>query len=177
MKALVAYGTRYGSTAGIAEKIAGVLVDAGNDVDLVDLGKERIRDVNKYDLVIAGSGIQVGKWTKESLRFLDENKQALRERKIALFATSGQARDKTKQDEYIEEYVVQVAEKYGLAPVRVGLFVGAFDMNKYNFPVKLLMKSLIKDLESFGYDINKPVDLREWDKIEEWARMLLEDSM
>ena len=176
MKALVAFGTRYGSTTGIAEKIAGVLVEAGNDVDIVDLGKERIRDVDAYDFVVVGSGIQVGKWTKESLRFLDENKEALRQRKLAMFATSGQARDKSKQEEYLEEYVAQVAEKYGLSPIRMGVFVGAFDMNKYNFPVKLLMKTLIKDLESFGYDINKPVDLREWDKIEEWATTL-EESM
>ena len=173
MKALIAYGTRYGSTTGIAEKIKSVLENHEIEVDLVNLGKERVRDLD-YDLIVVGSGIQVGKWTKESLRFIEKNGAEIKQKKHALFATSGLARDKSKQDEFTEQYLNQIAEKYGLHPVSLGLFVGSFDMSKYNFPVKLLMKVMTKDLEEDGYDLKKPVDLREWDQIEDWALGLVE---
>ena len=174
MKALVAYGTRYGSTTGIAEKIKNVLESHEIEVDLVNLGNEKVRGLTEFDLIVMGSGIQVGNWTKDSLKFLEKNAAEIRQKKHALFVTSGLARDKSKQEEYTEQYLNQVAEKYGLDPVRVGLFVGSFDMNKYNFPVKLLMKVMTKDLEEEGYDLKKPVDLREWDLIEEWALGLVE---
>jgi menaquinone-dependent protoporphyrinogen oxidase len=174
MKALVAYGTRYGSTTGIAEKIRSVLERNDIEVDLVNLGKERVTGLEEYEFIVIGSGIQVGNWTKESLRFLEKNAVEINQKKHALFVTSGLARDKSKQEEYTEQYLNQVAEKYGLNPISVGLFVGSFDMNKYNFPVKLLMKVMTKDLEEEGYDLKKPVDLREWDLIEDWALGLVE---
>ena len=173
MKALIAYGTRYGSTTGIAEKIKSIFESHEIEVDLVNLGKEKVRDLD-YDLIVIGSGIQVGNWTKDSLKFLEKNAAEIKQKNHALFVTSGLARDKSKQEEYTEQYLNQVAEKYGLNPVKVGLFVGSFDMNKYNFPVKLLMKVMTKDLEEEGYDLKKPVDLREWDLVEEWALGLVE---
>ena len=173
MRALIAYGTRYGSTTGISEKIKDVFESHEIEVDLVNLGKEKIRNLD-YDLIVIGSGIQVGNWTKESLKFLEKNAAMIKQKKHALFVTSGLARDKSKQDEYTEQYLSQVAEKYGLDPVSVGLFVGSFDMSKYNFPVKLLMKVMTKDFEEEGYDLRKPVDLREWNLIEDWALGLVE---
>ena len=173
MRALVAYGTRYGSTTGIAEKIKAVVEDHEIEVDLVNLGKEKVNDLD-YDLIVIGSGIQVGNWTKESLKFLEKNADEILQKRHALFATSGEARDKSKQDECTELYLTKVAEKFGLDPVSLGLFVGSFDMSKYSFPVKLVMKVLTKDLEEEGYDLKKPVDLREWGLIEEWAEKLVE---
>lgn len=176
MRALVAYGTRYGSTTGIAEKIKEVLESHEIEVDLVNLGKEKVRDLD-YDLIVCGSGIQVGNWTKDSLKFLEKNADEIRKKKHALFATSGEARDKSKRDEYTIQYVAQIAERFELDPVSLGLFVGAFDMSKYSFPVKLVMKVLTKDLEEEGYDLKKPVDLREWDMIEGWAQKLVEEVL
>jgi len=172
MKALVAYGTRYGSTTGIAEKIQEVLSDNGSHADLINLGEEKVKQIGDYDLIIIGSGIQVGSWTKETLRFFEENKNELKTKKVAMFATSGLARDKSKTEELRGLYLDQVAQKYGLTPLSTALFVGAIDMNKYSFPVKLLMKTMTKDLADEGYDFKKPIDLRDWGGIEEWAKKL-----
>ena len=173
MRALIAYGTRYGSTTGIAEKIKSVFESHDIEVDLINLDKEKVMDLD-YEIIVIGSGIKVGKWTKESLKFLEKNAAMIKQKKHAMFVTSGLARDKSKQEEYTEQYLSQVAEKYGLDPVRVGLFVGSFDMKKYNFPVKLLMKVMTKDLDEEGYDLRKAIDLREWDLIEDWALGLVE---
>ena len=69
MKALVIYGTRYGTATEIAEEIARVLEDENVDVDLVDSRKVKDPDVSPYDLVVVGSGIKMGKWTKGSIKF------------------------------------------------------------------------------------------------------------
>ena len=63
MKALVVYGTRYGTAAEIAEEIARVITEEGVEVDLVDASRMKDCDSSPYDLVIVGSGIKMGKWT------------------------------------------------------------------------------------------------------------------
>ena len=52
MKALIAYGTRYGATTGTSEEIAKILREEGFDTKIVDLKEERIKDISEYDLII-----------------------------------------------------------------------------------------------------------------------------
>ena len=61
MKALVVYGTRYGTAAEIAEEIAKVLKDEQLDVDLMNAKSAKNFDVSPYDLLVVGSGIKMGK--------------------------------------------------------------------------------------------------------------------
>ena len=71
MKTLIAYATRYGATAGTSQEIAKVLLEEGFDVKVVNLKEEKIKDIQStYDLIIVGSGMQMGKWTPESDFFL-----------------------------------------------------------------------------------------------------------
>jgi len=69
MKALVVYGTRWGGTVGVAEKIGDSLREANYTVDVVDAKKKPPR-VDPYDLVVVGSGVRADSWTKEALKFL-----------------------------------------------------------------------------------------------------------
>ena len=64
MKALVVYGTRYGTATEIAEEITRTLKEEGVETDLLDSRGLKDWDVTPYDLVIVGSGIKIGKWTK-----------------------------------------------------------------------------------------------------------------
>ena len=72
MKALVIYGSRWGGTVNVAERIGQALKDEGYSVDVVD-AKKSPQNVDLYDLVIVGSGIRADKWTKETMRFLEKN--------------------------------------------------------------------------------------------------------
>ncbi len=54
-KALIVYGTRYGATASISEKIAEILCQEGLDVRIVNIKEEKVQDIAKYELVIVGS--------------------------------------------------------------------------------------------------------------------------
>ncbi|TAL26416.1 MAG: flavodoxin, partial [Nitrospirae bacterium] len=54
-KILVAYATKYGATAEIAEKIGQVLRDAGFSVDVMIV--HSIKDFDSYDAVVLGSAV------------------------------------------------------------------------------------------------------------------------
>jgi menaquinone-dependent protoporphyrinogen oxidase len=174
MKALVVYGTRWGGTVDIAEKIGASLREANITVDVVNAGKNPPR-VYPYDLVVVGSGIRADTWTKDALRFLEKNAQELRVKKTALFVSCQMAdREEEEAREHAKkEYLVKIAEKYGLSPIAYGFFGGFMDFSKsHGLLVDIIVRVNRKNLRKNGLDISKIYDTRNWNKIEEWAHEL-----
>ena len=64
---LIAYGTRYGSTEEISIKFKQTLEEHRYKVDLINLKAKTktIPNIANYSGVLIGSGIRIGKWTKE----------------------------------------------------------------------------------------------------------------
>jgi len=174
VKALVAFGTKYGSTAEVAEEIAKVLRSKGADTDVVDLRGKMVKDVSSYDLVVAGSSINVGAWTKESQSFLESNCATMRGKKVALFACCGDVVfQKGPIEESRKKYLEDVAAKYSLNKADMALFGGVLDFSKYGFLVKAILNGAKKDFERKGVDTSKPYDFRDWDQIRSWAGSLV----
>ena len=88
MKALIVYGTRYGATTGTSEEIAKVLREESFDVTVVNAKEEKVKDISPYELVIVGSGMQMGKWTGEAEDFLKRFQKELATKKVAIFVSS-----------------------------------------------------------------------------------------
>ncbi len=175
MKALIVYGTRYGTAAEIAEEIGKVIKNEVIEVDLIDSRGIKNYDISPYDMIIVGSGIKIGKWTKRSLKFLENNKSALSNKKVALFVTCGAANMEENIAEGQEKYLDEVALKYlSGKPVSMGLFGSVYDPNaKHGLMYKLTNKFIIKkELDKQGIDTSKCIDYRDWDKINAWARDL-----
>jgi menaquinone-dependent protoporphyrinogen oxidase len=178
MKALIVYGTRYGTAAEIAEEIGKVIEDEGVEVDLVNVKGLKDCDVSPYDVVVVGSGIKMGKWTKKSLKFLQTNRVALKNKKVALFVSCGSANQKETMAEGQKKYLDEVADEYlSGKPVAMGLFGGLYDPNaNHGLLYKLTWtKSIKKELEKQGIDASKRYDYRNWDEIRAWARNLILD--
>ncbi|WP_414469106.1 flavodoxin domain-containing protein [Methanobacterium sp. ACI-7] len=175
MKALIVYGTRYSTATGIAEEMGRILEDEVVEVDLKDARNLKDCNVDPYDLVIVGSGIKIGKWTKGSLNFLKNNKESLKNKKVALFVTCGAANDPKTVNEGQEKYLDDVADKYLYnKPVATGLFGSLYDPDaKHGLLHKMTLRSIKKELEKQGKDITKYHDYRDWDKIGAWARSLV----
>ncbi|MEN6552406.1 MAG: flavodoxin domain-containing protein [Methanobacterium sp.] len=172
MKVLIVYGTRYGTAAEIAEEIRKVIEREGIEVDLVDSRGIKNYDIPPYDMVIIGSGIKIGKWTKGSLKFMEDNKSALSDKKVALFVTCGAANMEETITEGQEKYLDEVALKYlSGEPVATGLFGSVYDPNvSHGLMYKLATKFIIKKgLDKQGIDTSKRIDYRDWDEIREWA--------
>jgi menaquinone-dependent protoporphyrinogen oxidase len=173
MNALVAFGTRYGSTERVAKEIAAALSSKGIDVKVLDLRSKNKEMVSSYQMVVIGSGILAGSWSKEAQRFLEVNKDNLKGRKVALFACCGDVEFKREQAaEWKKKYVEDVGTKYGIEPTSTALFGGVLDFEQYGFLVKAILKNTKKIIEERGADPAKPYDFRNWDEIREWAESL-----
>ena len=170
MKALVVYGTRWGGTVDVAEKIGNSLRENSYDVDVVD-ARKRPPNIDRYDLVIVGSGIRADCWTKETLSFLERNAPLLKVRKTALFVSCQMAdREKEARDKARAEYLVQVSLKYGLRPISYGFFGGFLDLTKsHGLLCDIMVRVNGKKLKKNGLDPTKIHDTRDWSEIVSWA--------
>lgn len=174
MNALVAFGTRYGSTERVAREIAAALSSKGIDVEVLDLRSKKKEMVSSYQMVVIGSGIMAGYWSKEAQRFLEENQDTLKGKKVALFACCGDVEFKKEQTaEWKKKYVTEVGTKYGIDPISTALFGGMLDFEQYGFLIKAILKNTKKTIEERGADPAKPYDFRNWDEIREWALSLV----
>jgi len=82
---LVAYGTRNGSTGGIARMIAATLRDEGLAVQ--DRPAAQVCAVDCYDAVILGGALYAGRWHRDAVRFTRRHAAALRQRPVWLFSS------------------------------------------------------------------------------------------
>jgi menaquinone-dependent protoporphyrinogen oxidase len=82
---LVAYGTKMGSNAQIAEAIAAVLREAG--LEVTTLPAREARDLAPYDAVVLGSALYAAHWQREAHRFVTRGREALRTRRLWLWSS------------------------------------------------------------------------------------------
>jgi menaquinone-dependent protoporphyrinogen oxidase len=170
-KILVAYGTRHGSAREIAKHIGSTLMEEGYEVHVKKASKSV--EVDQYDLVVIGSGIQVGSWTKEAKNFLKMNSSTLKWKKTALFVSCGDVLEPEKRDESYEKYLKEPAEKNGISPVAYGFFGGAFDFTgSKGFMYNMFMKMIKSDFERKGIRTEGVYDFRDWNAITEWTKKL-----
>ena len=178
MRALVAFGTKYGSTVKVGEEIGRVLRGKGLEVEVVNLDERKVQDLAPYDLVVVGSAVIIGKWTKGTRTFLEQNQVALRGKRLAMFACCGDvlAEAKERRDGAKARYLDQVVAEYDLSPMKTALFGGELDFNKYGFLIKAVLKDDRRHIESGGVDLSKPYDYRDWDAIRVWAGSVADEA-
>lgn len=174
-KALIAYGTRYGAAASTAQEIAKVLHQQGVDAKVANLKEEKIKDITEYELIVVGSGIQINRWTSEPEDFLKKHQKALATKKLALFVCCGSA--STDKQEGIAEakrkYLENIAAKYKLQQVALGLFGGVYNYNKTPWWAKKAMDTDRPRVESTYKAVEPGVyDTRDWSAIKNWAEAL-----
>jgi len=178
-KALIVYGTRTGTTANTSEVIAETLKQAGYEVKIVDAKKEKVQSISEFDLIIVGSGIQMGKWTSEPEDFIKKHQKELATKKLALFVSCGGANPLSEGEKRTKEfetakrkYLEDKAIEYKVNPIALGFFGGCYDFNKMSWFFKRTLSSIKPKLESTGYKETKAgvYDLRDLKAIREWTR-------
>jgi menaquinone-dependent protoporphyrinogen oxidase len=179
VKALIVYGTRYGATANTSEIIADVLSQEGFEVRVVDAKVDKLQSIREFELIIVGSGIRMGRWTKDPEKFLEKFQQELNNKKVALFVSSGAAHPLTEGEEKIMEiedarikYLEEKAAKYNLQPIALGLFGGVYDFNKMSWFFRKTMSSVKSQLEEAGYRETESgrYDTRDLNAIRSWVK-------
>jgi menaquinone-dependent protoporphyrinogen oxidase len=82
---LVAYASKRGSTAEIAEAIADKLRESGLSVDC--LAVEQVRTLDPYDAVVLGSAVYMKHWRGDARRFLHRHADELTHRPFWVFSS------------------------------------------------------------------------------------------
>lgn len=156
---LIAYGSRCGSTGGVAETIGQVLSVAGAAVD-VRLVKN-VHDLSPYQSVIVGSAIRMGKWLPEAVEFLKTHQDKLSRVPVAYFAVCLTMKDDTAENRRKAlGYLDPVRKEFPqVKPADTGLFAGAVDYRKLSFAYSLILK--VKGAPE--------ADFRNWEAIRTWA--------
>ncbi len=153
MKVLVTAASRHGTTAEIAEAIAGVLRTARLEVDVID--PDAVTTIADYDAIVLGSGVYAGHWLKPAKAFVERHELALRGRTVFLFS-SGPIGDPPRPLEDPAE-VAAIDETTMAIDHRV--FAGRLTESDLGAGERLIIKMV---RAPFG-------DFRSWDDITEWA--------
>ena len=142
MKTLIAYATRYGSTARTAALLGEILGASGMEVAVVDARKAGRGLLREYDAFVVGSSIAAGRWKGSARRLL--GRLAAVGKPVAVFVTAGgvmsgrepgQSPDAVptssvdeREAKAIERYLEPVAGAAGLTPVAKAAFGGRMEM-------------------------------------------------
>ena len=172
-RVLIAYGTRFGSTEEITSKFAEIMRSKGLDTTVINVKKDKWPPLDQFDAVLVGSGIKMGKWTKEAKNFIKKNVKVLKEKSfLAVFVSSGEASDPEKYLEAKEKYVQKLITDLSLDLNKVmhEAFGGVFDMSstsRMGRLDKIFSNAAAKEDENITE--NKYNDLRDWDQIQSFA--------
>lgn len=156
---LVAYATRNGSTAGIAQAIGKELASAGHSVDVAEM--KTVTSVEGYNAVVIGAPLYMGSMVKDVAKFVGGYRDALVKLPVAVFAVGLSPKD--PKPEAIG--FAMAALKKSVEPLQPGasaIFAGKLDPAKLSF-IQRKMTEFVKS----------PVgDFRDWNAISAWAKEL-----
>jgi menaquinone-dependent protoporphyrinogen oxidase len=166
MRVLVVYASKYGSTKGIAERIAKTLNESGQQAAAMPASKAGRLD--GYDAFVIGSAAYMFSWMKEAIDFVRQNTALLSTKPVWLFSSGPigtSTVDEKGRDVRATAVPKEIAElKASIQARDHQVFFGAFDHTKLNLTHKVVYAlPAVKNALIDG-------DFREWDEIDKWAK-------
>ena len=157
-KVLLAYATRSGSTAEIAERIKEILVLRGLAVDLKPVSN--VDSLDQYRAVILGSAVYYGRWRKEAVKFLTAQEETLKNKEVWFFSSgpAGEGDPVELLDGWtFPPLQAEIADL--IQPKGTAVFHGVMDPSRLNIFERWLLKRMEAPMGDF----------RDWDLITSWA--------
>jgi menaquinone-dependent protoporphyrinogen oxidase len=161
---LVTYGSRFGSTREIADRIGARLRRAGHLVDVRAV--EDVHDVEPYAAVVLGSGVYNGSWTPSANDLIGRTTPLLARRAVWLFSVG------TLGDRHPVIGRFMRREPRGIAGVLTAVkprdyrvFAGVIDGASWPATARLLLR-----LAGGGFG-----DRRDWADIDAWSDTIARD--
>ena len=167
MTILVAYASRHGATAGIAERIAAGLRSTGLQTDVKPVTD--VRDVSAYDAFVIGGAAYMYHWLKDATSFVKRHRATLAKRPVWLFSSGPLGTDlvdKEGRDVLVTSQPKEFEELIALLhPRDERVFFGAWDPDAP--PVGLAER--LMHVAPAGKDALPAGDFRDWPAIDAWA--------
>ena len=150
MKVLIAYSSRNGVAKQCAEMLASFLPNTVES-DVVDLSASA-PDPSKYDCIVAGGSIRMGRFSKQLRAFLKKNKKVLAKLPCALYICCGYSH-------MYEEYKETQAPR--TLPFSLGIhdFGGELKPDKLRGFDKLVVRSMRKTINEADFEDSDILDL------------------
>ena len=172
MKVLVAYATRSGSTAEIAQRVADRLHAAGHQPDLGPVTS--FSAMPTHDAFVIGSAVYLGRWPKEALTFVDRNRAVLSARPTWLFSSGPLGTERVDADGHDKRDGAVLAGEIdalieAIQPRDHRVFFGALDPDRIGLGPRLIR------LTPAGRKLLEEGDFRDWADIEAWADSIARD--
>ena len=163
-KILVAYASRTGTTAGVAEVIGQVLAADGTAVDVRPVAE--VSNLSPYSAIVVGSAIQGAEWLPEAMQFIRDHQRELAARPFAAFLVCMTlAMPNRDYHEEVAKWLQPVRDL--VEPVSMGLFAGALDISKApTFRARLNFRISVR------LGVWSEGDHRNWDEIRAWGEEL-----
>ncbi len=160
MKVLVAFASKYGSTAEIAGEVGRVLAESGLDVSVLPV--EEVPTLNGYDVVVLGAAVYKGRllWAAED--WVRQHSVALIARPVWLFSSGPVGGPNAPR---MDPDVSGIMRASGARQHKS--FGGKLARERTNFAERLVGRLM---------HIN-PGDYRDWAEIRAWASRLAEDLL
>ena len=111
-KVLVAYATKSGATAEIAEAVADEIRNGNLEVDLAEASK--VESIDDYDAVIVGSAVYFDHWRPEAVRFLRHFRRKLTLKRVWLFQDGPLEQDFIESMRPLPHKVLTLADEIGV---------------------------------------------------------------
>ncbi len=176
MRVLVAYGSKAGSTKGIAEFIGERLRDRGMPTDVCDVSS--VQRPEGYDAFIVGSAVYMFHWMKEAKQFVLRNRATLEGRPVWLFSSGPVGLQKTNsKGQDLKDVSVSGPKEIdelteAARPRDHRVFFGALDGDKLGGAMGLTYRFMrrskaIRESMPDG-------DYRDWKEIEAWTNGIAE---
>jgi menaquinone-dependent protoporphyrinogen oxidase len=172
-KVLIAFGSRYGSTKEISEKISEILKNQELETQLLNLRDVKRKNwpfIYNFDGILIGSGIMMGAWTKEGKKFLKLIQSKNITKPIGVFVSCGEAMNPNNKSIANDKYLGKVLEKFGVKASLYEAFGGVFDLSKESNLGKITKKILLAvSKEDPTIKPDQRNDGRDWAQIEKFA--------
>ena len=158
-KVLVAYASRAGATAEVAEEVGKVLAAEGLMVDVLPV--QKVVSLEPYGALVLGSAARIGRLIPETMRFARKFSKQVKALKVVYFVSCLTMYKQTPEARttvmgYLKP-LVKMKE-----PLDIGLFGGAMVPEK----IPGFWSKVMKNAERGDY--------RDWDLIREWAKGVAE---
>jgi len=169
-RVLVVYGTKYGQSAKIAGRIAGLLTMTGKQVTLVNADDPPPGlAVDQFDGVIVGSSVISGKHRKSVREFVERHRDTMNTLPCAFFSVSGSA---ASYDEHGRAEARRMLDDFlrvtRWEPELTVTFGGAMAFTKYNVVLRWIMKR-ISARAGGPTDTSRDHDLTDWTQVQRFA--------
>jgi menaquinone-dependent protoporphyrinogen oxidase len=162
---LIVHASRFGSTQGIAERIALRLHEAGLAVTVAPA--DAAPDPADYDAVVVGSAVEAAKWRPAAVHFVRRHAVTLAERPVWLFSSGPVGARAAAAPQPDPRDLADLRELIGIRDHQV--FGGAFHRATSNFDdMGLIERTLVRRFLPDG-------DWRDWQVIDAWAETIARD--